>query len=113
MICPLPAGEGASTVRLDDYGDVAPMLAAFSQQSDAHGAPAPDCAVSATGSAEWSVPRIATGHVLCYPSGGDSYIVWTYDSGSGVGILATASRDDVLWHRLYDWWRAFHPLVAY
>ena len=53
----------------------------------------------------WNVERVSQGTVLCYPSGGDSYIVWTYEGGDGAGIMASAIRRDGLYQQLHDWWQ--------
>jgi hypothetical protein len=113
VVCPLSPGGGATLLRLDDFTDIAPMLSAFSPEVTAHGSPTGDCATAPSGYGDWNVPRVAQGKVLCYPSGGDSYIVWTYDGGDGAGIMGTAMRSDMLWAPLYEWWRTFHSLVAY
>jgi GGDEF domain-containing protein len=113
VTCPFPARTGPSVLRLDLFDQPSEMLTAFSDIVTAHGTPSGDCAVSATGYSTWSVPRVSQGHVLCYSSGGDSYIVWTYDGGDGAGIMGTASRDDLLWQQLYDWWEEFHSLITH
>jgi len=111
VACDFPAAGGASQLRLDQFDVPSKMLTAFSAIATAHGGSSGDCASSPSGYSTWNVPRVSQGTVLCYPSGGDSYIVWTYEGGDGAGIMGTANRHDVLWQQLYAWWQFFHPLV--
>jgi class 3 adenylate cyclase len=113
VTCPFPTGTGPSELRLDLFDQPSEMLTAFTDIVSAHGSPSGDCSASATGYATWAVPRVSQGHVLCYPSGGQSFIVWTYDGGDGAGILGRASRNDLLWQQLDDWWQEFHALITH
>jgi hypothetical protein len=58
------------------------MLTAFSLLVTAHSGSGGDCSTSGSGYSPWNVPHVSQGHVLCYPSAGDSYIIWTHE-GAG------------------------------
>ncbi len=113
MTCEFPPGDAAATLRLDLFGQPSEMLTAFGGIVTAHGGPAGDCATAPSAYGPWNLGRFSQGHVICYPSGGDSYIVWSYEGGDGAGIMGTAVRHDVLWQQLFAWWQDFHRLITH
>jgi class 3 adenylate cyclase len=113
VVCSFSATDWPSALQIDLFAQPPLMFTAFSAIATAHGGSTEDCATAPAGYSEWSVPRVSQGHVLCYPSGGDSHIAWTYEGGDGAGIMGQAVRHDVLWQQLYAWWQQFHPLVTH
>src|SRR5262249_53704490 len=101
LTCPLTAG--AAQVSWDYFDQLPTLITSFEAFQRQAGSPEGDCATAARGGGPWSPIQMVSGEVLCYPEGGHANIVWSYLSGDGQGILATATRDDTNWEALYQW----------
>lgn len=113
ITCPLPSDLPAASAHYDLFDQPAVMLTSFDAYRHAHGDPTTGCRQAPLGYEAWSVQRISQGHVLCFPEGGGSRILWTYEGGDGAGVMGSATRDDGSWQSLYQWWDEIHPLMAH
>ena len=112
VTCPL-AGAGAASVSWDYFDQPSVMLTSFDRYARAAGDPTGDCSLGPRGGGAWQPIPMISGHVLCYPDAGHARIVWTYESGDGAGILATAVRADADWAALYAWFEETAPFVSH
>jgi class 3 adenylate cyclase len=52
----------------------------------------------------WRVGSTHGGRLLCYPSEGASWIVWTYEADRIMARAVRAGDDEEDWLGLYEWW---------
>ena len=103
--CDLPLAADAETVWYDRF-------AALQEVSDelvgtVHNENLPDIECTRDqprGQGTWRVGSTHSGRFLCYSSGGQSWIVWSYDAERIVGRAVRNGDTPADWQALYDWW---------
>jgi len=60
-----------------------------------------DCKKDQVAEEQYNISGVTAGHLACYTSGQQSYMIWTYDK---LAILITAFRNDLGDQTLYNWW---------
>jgi hypothetical protein len=103
--CDLPLAADAETVWYDRF-------AALQEVSDelvgtVHNENLPDIECTRDqprGQGTWRVGSTHSGRFLCYSSGGQSWIVWSYDAERIVGRAVRSGDTPADWQALYDWW---------
>jgi hypothetical protein len=104
--CDLPAdssGYGADSVWYDSFASRGEMVLAVNAITRREELVAGDCATQAlSAQGRWSLGTTFTGQLACYPTGGASWLLWSYE---GDQILARAVRRDGDAGVLRTWWQ--------
>jgi class 3 adenylate cyclase len=104
--CDLPLAADAETVWYDRYKDLQQVANEVFGISGAENLP-PNTQCSrdhSRGQGPWQIGSTHSGTVLCYESGGNAWIVWSYDADRIVARAVRKGDTPEDWRALWDWW---------